>query len=56
VEGLVARIRHELGTDAPVVATGGLAPVFEPELPFLRACDVNLTLDGLRLLWEKNHP
>ena len=31
VAGLVSRIREELGTDAPVVATGGLARIFEPE-------------------------
>jgi len=54
IEGLVCRIRAELGHEAPVVATGGLAPVFAPELDFLRACDSNLTLDGLRLLWDKN--
>jgi len=54
VRGLVQRIRAELGHDAPVVATGGLAPVFEPELDFLEAVDVGLTLDGLRLLWERN--
>jgi type III pantothenate kinase len=54
VEGLVRRIRAELGVEAPVVATGGLAPVFEKELPFLRAIEPGLTLLGLRLLWEKN--
>jgi len=54
IEGLVRRIRAELGHDAPVVATGGLAPVFEPELEFLTATDLGLTLEGLRLLWEKN--
>ncbi len=56
VQGLVARIRAELGAEAPVVATGGLAPVFEPELDFLEAVDLDLTLTGLRLLWEKNRP
>jgi type III pantothenate kinase len=56
VEGLVERIRRELGVPAPVVATGGLSPVFAPELTFLEAVDVKLTLEGLRLLWEKNHP
>jgi type III pantothenate kinase len=54
VQGLVARIRDELGVDAPVVATGGLAPVFEPELAFLQAVDLDLTLEGLRLIWRKN--
>jgi type III pantothenate kinase len=56
VRGLVDRIREELSCEAPVVATGGLAPVFEPELDFLSAVDLDLTLEGLRLLWRKNRP
>lgn len=56
VEGVVQRIRADLGTDAPVVATGGLAAVFEKELGFLEAVDPGLTLRGLRLIWEKNQP
>jgi type III pantothenate kinase len=54
VEGMVRRIRSELGVDAPVVATGGLAPIFEPEMDFLEEIDPRLTLEGLRLVWEKN--
>jgi type III pantothenate kinase len=54
VEGLVRRIRAELGRDAPVVATGGLARVFEPALDLLDAVDPGLTLEGLRLIWTKN--
>ena len=54
VEGLVRRIRDELGHQAPVVATGGLAPVFAPELDFLEAVDLGLTLEGLRLVWRMN--
>jgi len=54
VEGVVARIRAELGVDAPVVATGGLAGVFAAELPFLTEVNPGLTLDGLRRIWEKN--
>jgi type III pantothenate kinase len=54
VEGLVRRIRDELGEEAPVVATGGMGPVFEEALGFLTAVDPNLTLEGLRLIWEKN--
>jgi len=55
VEGVVKRLRAELSVDAPVVATGGLAPVFHAELSFLTAVDPHLTLLGLRLVWERNH-
>ncbi|MBZ5640719.1 MAG: type III pantothenate kinase [Acidobacteriia bacterium] len=54
VEGLVRRVRAELGIEAKVVATGGLARVFEGEMPFLDAVDPGLTLEGLRMIWEKN--
>jgi type III pantothenate kinase len=54
VEGLVSRIRNELGCDARVVATGGLCPGFEDELDFVHAVRLDLTLIGLRLLWERN--
>ncbi len=54
VEGVVKRLRAELAVEAPVVATGGLAPVFQSELTFLTAVDPHLTLLGLRLIWDKN--
>ena len=54
VRGLIRRIRGELGVDAPVVATGGLATAFEPELDLVCEIDPHLTLCGLRLLWERN--
>lgn len=54
VEGLVRKIREELGADAPVIATGGLARVFAPELDLLSAVEPELTLEGLRLVWLKN--
>lgn len=54
VEGVVKRLRAELAAEAPVVATGGLAPVFHAELSFLTAVDPHLTLLGLRLVWERN--
>ena len=54
VEGLVRRVRRDIGADAPVIATGGLAPGIESELPFLEEVDLNLTLHGLRLVWSKN--
>jgi len=55
VEGVVRRLRAELAVETPVIATGGLAPVFQAELSFLEAVDPHLTLLGLRLVWERNH-
>ena len=54
VEGLVRRMKVELGGAAVVVATGGLAPVVAPESPIISHVDQELTLRGLRLIWERS--
>jgi type III pantothenate kinase len=54
VDALVARIRGELGTDAQAIATGGLAEVIAPHAETIATTDPFLTLDGLRLIWERN--
>ena len=56
VNGLVRRIRNELpdGARAVVVATGGLADVLSSETEVIQHVEPNLTLDGLRLIWERN--
>jgi type III pantothenate kinase len=55
VDGIVARIREELGTpEAPVVATGGLAELVAPHSAAIERVDPFLTLEGLRLVWELN--
>jgi len=50
----VARIREELGAEARVVATGGLADLVAPHSLTIERVDAFLTLDGLRLVWELN--
>jgi type III pantothenate kinase len=55
VEGLISRIAGELQAEPRVVATGGLAHAFASDLPRLDAVEPHLTLEGLRLLWERNH-
>ena len=55
VDGIVARLRAELGEDAPAIATGGLAHHIVPT--FTRSIgevDDVLTLTGLRIVWERN--
>ena len=54
VDGIVERIRGELGAEARVVATGGLADVIAPHTKSVERVDPDLTLEGLRLVWERN--
>jgi len=53
VDGMVERMRTELG-GAKVVATGGLAPLIVPHCRTVDAVDPWLTLEGLRLVFERN--
>jgi type III pantothenate kinase len=54
VDGIVTAIRGELGVEAPVVATGGLAELIAPHSKTIGGIDPLLTLEGLRLVWELN--
>jgi type III pantothenate kinase len=56
VEGIIGRIKAELGEPAKVVATGGLAETLASEIPSIEAVDPVLTLTGLRLIWARNRP
>jgi type III pantothenate kinase len=56
VDGLVDRIVAELGTVTAVIATGGLAPIVVPESRTITHHEPDLTLVGLRLIFERNQP
>lgn len=53
IEGLVERMRREIGRPARVVATGGLALLFDEHTDLFDAVDSDLTLDGLAILAER---
>lgn len=53
MEGLIARMRAEIGRPARVVATGGLAILFDQDTQIFDAVDADLTLEGLAILAER---
>ncbi len=54
IEGLVKRIRKELGSGTRVVATGGMADILAPESKVIDKVYQMLTLEGLRLIYNLN--
>jgi type III pantothenate kinase len=54
VDGIVKRVRAEIGDMAPVIATGGLAELIAPHAETIDTVDPLLTLEGLRLVWDRN--
>lgn len=54
VDGLVARIEAEVGNSLAVIATGGLAPVIAPLMKRVDTIDADLTLHGLRIVYDRN--
>ena len=53
MEGLIARMRAEIGRPARVIATGGLAILFDQHTDIFDAVDADLTLEGMAILAEK---
>jgi type III pantothenate kinase len=55
IEGLLARMKAEVGRPIKVIATGGLAVLFEQQADAFDAIEPDLTLQGLAILWQRAH-
>ncbi len=53
IEGIVSRMKTEFGKPMKVIATGGLSPLFHPGVKAIDKVDGELTLTGLRLIFEQ---
>jgi len=56
VDGIVERMKSEIGAEVFVVATGGLANVIAREAKQIDVVDERLTLEGLRIIFQRNRP
>jgi type III pantothenate kinase len=55
IEGLIARLKAEVGRPVKVIATGGLATLFEQHTNVFDHIEPDLTIQGLAMMWQRAH-